>query len=217
MMSFARFAKWYIVSLAVMSIGFTLLVSPFLGVHWSDWLIAGSFQILIAMLLVGVWAFNAGIVIINLNVDDAPPARSIAQRTLTVVLPTLALLTTFASLAFGRPPGDAWSLVSYLLWVASIGVVTPLIFEDDSGKINATRFDSISITPCDVTKCTERSVYVMAIRSGSDNNVAFDLCLDHHTEFGSERKQGKLDTYADVMSWVRNEAPRSRDTGARRT
>ena len=216
-MAFARFATWYSVSLAVLGVAFSFLVAPCLGVHWLDWLAAGCLQILVVTLLVCARVYKLGIVIINANLDGAPVAQSVVQRALAVVFPSWALLATLSHLMLTQFPEDSWSLAGYLGWFTGVGVLTPLIIDDAAGKVNATRFDSISVTPCDVSKCTEKSVYVMAIRAGNENNVAFDLCRRHHTEFGCEREQGKLDTYDDVMAWVRNEASRNTDTGAKRT
>ena len=217
MMAFARFATWYSVSLAVLGVAFSFLVAPCLGVHWLDWLAVGCLHIFVVTLLVSARVYKLDIVIINANVDGAPVAQSVVQRALAIVFPLWALLATLSLLVLTQFPVDSWSLAGYLGWFTAVGVLTPLIIDVDVDKVSATRFDSISVTPCDVSKCTERSVYVMAIKAGNENNVAFDLCRRHHTEFGCERERGTLDTYDDVMAWVRNEASRSTDTGAKRT
>lgn len=217
MMAFARFATWYSVSLAVLGVAFSFLVAPCLGVHWLYWLTAGFLHISVVTLLVCARVYKLAIVIIHANLDGAPVEHSVAQRALAIVFPLWALLATLSLLVLTQFPVDSWSLAGYLAWFTAVGVLTPLIMDDDVDKVSATRFDSISVTPCDVSKCTERSVYVMAIKAGNENNVAFDLCRRHHTEFGCERERGTLDTYDDVMAWVRNEASRSTDTGAKRT
>ena len=202
-MEFARFATFYTVTLAALGAAFSFAVSPFLGVHWAHWLIAGIIQSMVVATLVMARLAS--------DPDDAPELLNPVHGAAVVLLPPVTLFA-LAIMPLAHWPMVAWLLPGGVLAFMSMGVAYAAIGEEDAGpeEVSYKRVNYSSNTLCEVPRCSELSTHEAKIPTGQRRSVEVEMCLGHNMEFRVEIDQGRIKTYDDLKYWMNHRAPRSR-------
>ena len=202
-MEFARFATFYTVTLAALGAAFSFAVSPFLGVHWAHWLIAGIIQAVVAATIFMTWLAS--------DPDDAPGVLNPVHGVSVVLLPPVTLFA-LAILPLAHWPMVAWLLPGGVLAFMSMGVAYAAIGEEDSGpeEVSHKRVNYSSNTLCEVPRCSELSTHETKFPIERGRSVEVEMCLGHNMEFRVEIKDGTIKTYDDLKYWMNYRAPWSR-------
>ena len=202
-MEFARFATFYTVTFAALGAAFSFAVSPFLGVHWAHWLIAGIIQAMVVGTIVMTWLAS--------DPDDAPGVLNPVHGVSVVLLPPVTLFA-LAIMPLAHWPMVAWLLPGGVLAFMSMGVAYAAIGEEDAGpeEVSHKRVNYSSNTLCEVPRCSELSTHETKFPIERGRSVEVEMCLGHNMEFRVEIKDGTIKTYDDLKYWMNHRAPWSR-------
>ena len=199
-MEFARFATFYTVTFAALGAAFSFVVSPFLGVHWAHWLIAGIIQAMV----VGTIVMSR----LASDPDDAPGVLNPVHGVAVVLLPPVTLFA-LAILPLAHWPMVAWLLPGGVLAFMSMGVAYAAIGEEDTGpeEVSFTRLDNSYSGLCEAPPCSATAWYAVKFPTELKRTVHFELCFGHYMEFQACNKAGLIKTYDDLRYWMNHRTP----------